>query len=127
LGISSGLGGLAAAATAAAAANAQIASTHVQAHAQQTTGLEVPVATATSSSSTLSTSLSDQNPSMEGHAVQQMLDNSSLSSLSTVMGASSPVGLSGPGSGYYHNQSQSEIPQPSAPPGPQDLGRATLM
>ena len=58
---------------------------------------------------------------MEAYAVQQMLDTSSFSSL----------GLSGPGSvGYYHNQSQREISsQPSAPPppGPQDLGRATLM
>jgi len=125
LGISSGLGGLAAAAT--AVANAQIASTQVQSQGQQTTGLEVPVATATSSSSTLSTSLSDQNPFMEAHAVQQILDTSSLSSLSTVAGVSSSVGLSGQGSGYYHNQSQRELSQPSVPPGPQDLGRATLM
>ena len=52
-----------------------------------------------------------------------MLDTTSLSSLSAT-GASASAGLSGPGSGFYH--SQTEISQPSAP-GPQDLGRATLM
>jgi len=121
-------GGLAAAATA-AAPNSQVASIQVQAQVQQRKGLEVPVAMA-SSSSTLSTSLSDQNPFMEAYAVQQILDTSSLSSSSTVAGAPPSVGQSGPGSaGYYHNQSQREVSsQPSAPPpGPQDLGRATLM
>jgi len=69
---------------------------------------------------TLSASLSDQNPFVQTHALQRMLDSTSLSSLSAT-GASASAG---PGSGYYHNQT--EISQPSAP-GPQDLGRATLM
>jgi CheY-like chemotaxis protein len=71
----------------------------------------------------LSASLSDQNPFVQTHAVQRMLDTTSLSSLSAT-GASASAGLSGPGSGYYH--SPTEISQPSVP-GPQDLGRATLM
>ena len=115
LGIGLGLGGLAAAAT--AASYAQTAPTQTQAQIQQT-GLAMPV-----TSSTLSASLSDQNPFLQGNAVQRMLNTTSLSSLSATR-TSASAGLSGPGSGYYQNQI--EISQSSAP-GPQDLGRATLM
>jgi hypothetical protein len=101
LGIGLGLGGLVAA--------AQTVPTRTQAQIQRTELVMTPA--------TLSASLPDQNPFSQTHAVQRMVDTTSLSSLSaTGISASAGSGL-----GYYHNQT--ETSQLFA----QDLGRATLM